>query len=235
MVIKKLTTHCKGVKVKEEFYMETKVKAVNNFLVSTFKEINEQGHCVIEVENYNGSGMVAYIINLKDKVITEKLIYAGCDDFDIIKEITSSDIEDIINAFPDYEVADIDGDYIFDTEYSNVRLQKIEEELKKLFKCNEAEVAEWCVAKNKKEAYKFMDKFWDDGAIMKSHYVNKYLKANKGKTLDDFIENFFIEEDMEKELTVSDAGENDEPITKKVGEWLDEVDEVPSYLCHAKW
>lgn len=105
----------------------------------------------------------------------------------------------------------------------------------RIFRCNDKEVPEWCVAKDKHEAYAFMDKFWDDGAIMKKLYVNDFLKSNPGKTLDDFIESFFIEEDLNNKITISDAGINNESITKTVREWLEQVPSGPSYLCHEEW
>lgn len=108
---------------------------------------------------------------------------------------------------------------------------------RKLYKCNPeiTQIAEWCIAKNKVEAYNFMDKFWDDGAIMKNMYANDYLKENPTKTLHDFIDIFFIEENPESYFTHPYAGINDEPITKKVKDWINEVDTVPCYLCHEKW
>lgn len=109
--------------------------------------------------------------------------------------------------------------------------------VKKLFKCNTevTEIAEWCIAQSKTEAYDFLDKFWDDGDVMENMYVNPYFEANPGKTLDDFIEFFFLEECPESDFTHPYGGVNDEPVTKKVSDWLDEADIVPCYLCHEKW
>lgn len=107
----------------------------------------------------------------------------------------------------------------------------------KLFKCNTeiTNVAEWCIARNKKEAYEFMDKHWDDGTIMQDLYVKDYIKNNPDKSLDDFIEIFFIEENPEKDFVHPYGGVNEEPITKKVKEWIEEAPIIPTYLCHEKW
>ncbi len=107
----------------------------------------------------------------------------------------------------------------------------------KLFKCNKelTQLEEWCIATDKKEAYTFLDKHWDDGEIMEDMYVKEYLKKNPGKTLEDFIEYFFIEEEPEKDFTHPYGGANDEPVTKKVKEWIAEADTTPTYLCHEKW
>lgn len=111
------------------------------------------------------------------------------------------------------------------------------ENQRKLYKCNTelTEVAEWCVARSKQEAYAFMDKFWDDGAIMKEMYVKKYLKENPEKTLEDFIEFFFIEENPDMDFTHPYGGVNNEPITRKVRDWVWEVSACPEYLCHEEW
>lgn len=107
----------------------------------------------------------------------------------------------------------------------------------KLFKCNTqlTNLAEWCIARNKQEAYTFMDKFWDDGAIMEDMYVKKWLKENPGKNLEDFIDFFFIEENPDMDFTHPYGGLNNEPLTKKVRQWVNEVNTVPDYLCHEKW
>lgn len=105
----------------------------------------------------------------------------------------------------------------------------------KIFNCNTemTEVAEWCIASDKHEAYEVMDEFWDYGDIMESMYVKKYLKNNPGKTLDDFIEYFFIEEKGE-ELTLP-YGDNNEDVTKTIDEWLELSNGLACYLCHGRW
>lgn len=107
----------------------------------------------------------------------------------------------------------------------------------KLFRTNEAitEVKEWCIAESKTQAFNFMNQFWDDGEIMEEHYVEPWLKENPGLNINDFIEVFFIEENPAAEFTHPYGGENDEPKTKTVQEWIDEAESIPSYLCHEKW
>jgi hypothetical protein len=98
--------------------------------------------------------------------------------------------------------------------------------MKKLFKCNEGGVAEWCVAESDLQAYDFMKDLW--GASTMQEYVDEYLDDNM--TFEDFLNDFFVEEDVNKNFTISDAGVNGEPVTKKVSEWI-EGEEAPSYFC----
>ena len=104
----------------------------------------------------------------------------------------------------------------------------------KLFKCN-AEVAEWCIARNKIEAYVFMSEFWDNWKIMDNNYSIPFLRANPGKTLSDFIETFFTEEDKTSSFTDPTGGENNKPVTKLVSDWIKGAETVPCYLCHEAW
>jgi hypothetical protein len=91
----------------------------------TLKEINKAGFCVIEFENYYGNSISAYLVNLKEKKILDKTLYTDKPENDIVKEVMTSDIEELIKSYePEYSVADIDGDYIFNTGYLLVRLQK---------------------------------------------------------------------------------------------------------------
>lgn len=107
--------------------------------------------------------------------------------------------------------------------------------MNKLYRCNEelTELKEWCIARDKKEAYDFMNEFWDCGTIMKD-YFKQYKKINKDKKLKDFIEYFFIEEDENKDFTHPYGDENNNPVTKKVHEWTNIVG-APDYLCHEEW
>lgn len=108
-------------------------------------------------------------------------------------------------------------------------LRESEDIMKKLYKCNDDGVAEWCVATSKMSAYVFMSKIWGEGTM--KDYEDEYLDDNKGSTTGDFIENFFIEEEPERDFTIIDAGPKGEPVTKKVSEWLKDVTVVPSYFC----
>lgn len=101
--------------------------------------------------------------------------------------------------------------------------------MKKLFKCNEDGIAEWCVASDKLSAYIYMQQCWGESTM--KEYEDEYLSDNKGSTREDFIENFFIEEDPEKEFRIDDDGPNGESVTKKVYEWLEDISEIPSYFC----
>lgn len=107
----------------------------------------------------------------------------------------------------------------------------------RLFRCNTelTEVAEWCIAKDKQEAYKFFNNHWANGDIIEKIYLKKYLKSNPSKTIEDFIEYFLIEEDLLADFTHPYGGKNNKPITKKVMEWLEETDNSPSYFCHEKF
>lgn len=92
----------------------------------TYQEINEAGKCVIEIEDYNGNGRAYYLIDLKEKEIVKKDIWVESKEYDLVKEINSNDIETIVNSIPNFDVADIDGDYRWDTEYHLIRLQENE-------------------------------------------------------------------------------------------------------------
>lgn len=70
---------------------------------------------------------------------------------------------------------------------------------------------------------------------MHDMYEVEYFKKNPGKTLDDFIEYFIVEEELDKDFTHPYGGENDEPVTKKVVEWINDSPTVPYYLCHESW
>lgn len=97
-------------------------------LDDTLKEINKQGMCVIEVERWDGSTAVTYLINLKENIIEKKQVNIGCEDFDIIKKVNTSNLEKLLSQYPDFDIADIDDDdYIFETEYNLIRLQDINE------------------------------------------------------------------------------------------------------------
>ncbi len=104
---------------------------------------------------------------------------------------------------------------------------------KYLYKCNEGGVAEWCVAESKKQAYDFMKNLWGESTM--KEYVDEYFESDSeydpGSNLDDFIENFFDEEDLDRNFTIADAGTNNGSVTKKVREWLEDIKTVPSYLC----
>jgi hypothetical protein len=101
---------------------------------------------------------------------------------------------------------------------------------KKIFRCNDDGVAEWCVAEDKEQAYKFLSDLW--GAETMKECEEYYFDNNPQATLDEFIEDFFEEEPDEKEFMINDAGEGDTPIIKKISEWLKDIDAVPSYFCH---
>ncbi len=96
-----------------------------------------------------------------------------------------------------------------------------------LYKCNEDGVTEWCIAESKKQAYDFMVEFW--GASTMQEYLGEYLEDNKEGSLEEFIENFFTEEELEKDFTI--RGEKGEDLTLKVREWIEAAKTVPSYLC----
>jgi len=104
---------------------------------------------------------------------------------------------------------------------------------KKIFRCNDDGVAEWCVAEDKEQAYKFLSDLW--GEVTMKEYEKDYFDNNPEATLDEFIDDFFEEESDDKEFTIVDAGEGDTPVTKKISEWLEDIETVPSYLCCAEW
>jgi hypothetical protein len=101
--------------------------------------------------------------------------------------------------------------------------------MKNLYKCNEGGVAEWCVAPGKMHAYVYMSDLWGEKTM--KEYEDEYLDDNEGSMTEDFINDFFIEEDPDKDFTIADAGLNGTSVTKKVSEWLDDVTVVPSYFC----
>ncbi|MDT8718309.1 hypothetical protein IAI10_16700 [Clostridium sp. 19966] len=101
---------------------------------------------------------------------------------------------------------------------------------KDIFKCNEDGVPEWCVAADKKQAYKFFKHLWGENTM--KEYEDEYLEDNPNSILDDFIEKFFILEPANKIFTISDAGENGEAITKNISEWLTDIKSIPCYFCH---
>lgn len=91
-----------------------------------YKEINESGFCVIEIEDSNGNGRVYYLINLKYRAIVKKdfdEFDIGYETYDIIKDISSSNIKDIAYSVPYYDVTNITSDYKFNTEYSLIKLR----------------------------------------------------------------------------------------------------------------
>jgi len=101
--------------------------------------------------------------------------------------------------------------------------------MKSIFKCNEGGVTEWCVAENKQQAYDFMSNLW--GEITMKEYENEYFEDDINTTLDDFIDNFFTEEQKEDDFTIVDAGIGGEPVTMKISEWLELQTVVPNYFC----
>lgn len=96
----------------------------------------------------------------------------------------------------------------------------------RIFKCNEDGVAEWCVAANKEQAYEFMRNLW--GSDSMKEYENDYYKDFPGSRLEDFIDDFFIEEPMDKVLTVEAEDGTD---TRTVEQWLTRCNTIPSYFC----
>lgn len=108
-------------------------------------------------------------------------------------------------------------------------LQDKNEKAKNLYKCNEDRVAEWCIAESKKQAYDFMMKQW--GEVTMQEYLDEYLEDDKGGTLEEFIDEFFILEDPEKDFTIVDGGEDGNTLTMKVKEWVQVEKTIPRYLC----
>lgn len=84
--------------------------------------------------------------------------------------------------------------------------------IKKLFSCNEDGVTEWCVAKDKKQAYDFMRNLWGTGSMLE--YEKEYFEDNPSDSTDDFIEYFF-----------TDVTENE-----NFTEHLKCIDIIPSYF-----
>lgn len=101
----------------------------------------------------------------------------------------------------------------------------------KIFKFN-SKVKEWCIACNKKEAYKFFVEFWDNRASMRGLYAYVYLKNNPGKDINSFIEDFLIEE--KEEILTLPYGDNHEDVTMNIDEWLNLSNGEPVYLCKEK-
>lgn len=94
-----------------------------------FKEIDKSGFCVIEIEDHMENARVHYLINLKYKAIIRK--YIDVNDkkacfYDIIKEIYSNNIEEIVKycKSKNCNISDVDFDYKFNTKYSLIRLNK---------------------------------------------------------------------------------------------------------------
>lgn len=108
-------------------------------------------------------------------------------------------------------------------------LQDKNEKAKNLYKCNEDRVAEWCIAESKKQAYDFMMNRW--GEVTMQEYVDEYLEDDQGGTLEEFIDEFFILEDPEKDFTIIDGGEDGNTLTMKVKEWVEVEKNIPRYLC----
>lgn len=142
--------------------------------------------------------------------------------------IITRDLSSAIIDEDDFEADDEDNIHKFYEELTKYQ--------PKLFRCNEevTQVKEWTIARTKVQAYEFLKEFWDNGEIMDPMYSSLYLEENPDKTIEDFIEMFFIEEDNDKDFTHPYGGPEDEPVTKKVSEWIESVDEAPSYLCRSE-
>ncbi len=104
---------------------------------------------------------------------------------------------------------------------------------RKVFKCNDDGVAEWCIAMDKQQAYEFMLKMWGESTM--GEYIEEYYEDNPGSSLDEFIECFFTEMPADQDFCIKDAGESGGPLTRKISEWAISAVAVPFYLCCEDW
>lgn len=86
------------------------------------KTIEPTEKIVLEIENYHAQTKASYLINLKDQKIEDKTIYHT--DYDVIHTV-APDVETLIKPVEStFDIADIDDDYIYDTDYPLIRLQQ---------------------------------------------------------------------------------------------------------------
>ncbi|MBM7854927.1 hypothetical protein JOC37_001307 [Desulfohalotomaculum tongense] len=70
---------------------------------------------------------------------------------------------------------------------------------KKMFRLNEDGVAEWIIAKNKKQALEYADSLW--GGVVDDYY-KEFLECNPGATFEEFVDYFVQEEPLNREFTL---------------------------------
>lgn len=101
---------------------------------------------------------------------------------------------------------------------------------KKLFRLNEDGVAEWIVAKNKSQALSFASNLWGIDCVLQ--YFQEYLDDCPEESYKEFIDYFVKEEEMDQNFVyMQDEQGKISTETKTVKEWLDTVEEVPSYFA----
>lgn len=77
----------------------------------------------IEIEDYYGDGKAFYILNLKNDKIEKREIVD--EDYNIFKNFKEGCLNDfLVSIKDDFEIVDIDGDYVFNTNNDLVRIQK---------------------------------------------------------------------------------------------------------------
>ncbi|WP_427340949.1 hypothetical protein [Caloranaerobacter sp. DY30410] len=98
--------------------------------------------------------------------------------------------------------------------------------IKKMFRLNDDGVAEFIVAKSKLEALNYAANIWGIDTVLAIY--DDYKKYNPDMTPEKFIETFVID----GVFTHYEYGEHGKTVTKTIKEFLDDIEEVPSYFAY---
>ena len=98
---------------------------------------------------------------------------------------------------------------------------------KKMFCINEDGVSEWVVAESREQALEFYREVVGESCVDEDY--QRYLRENPGSSLENFIDYYMKEEEMDGEFALqNDDGTKER---KTIREFLEDVSEVPSYFA----